>query len=481
MSGSTTELNLRTAVDSDDNADYLTLDLANSLRTLDALFNNVTGHNHSSAHQGGPLVIGAAQIADGSINSAKIADGSIQTVDLADGSVTTPKLADHSVSSVKLLPPIDIPEYFRSTNVQSYPNTGSGLELYYQPGNGAVVQSYNRGGSVYLPLLLIGSTVTLMIGGAAGLTVNADRSINTGGALTLGVGTINLNAGMAITNDGNNIFYRSTAPGNHFFQHTDGSYAGVLCSTITATGTLSAPSITFNQSGYYWQGIAGIGALETNGGIQVDGGLIYFHSNRTVYLQLSGTQLNIAGFTQVNQPGTNVTGALAVIDPGGNINQITFDNNAGSPQPGGSQRYRVIAASTRSAATYGDGEIHMGLRLYVDGDITAGTYVHGISFVNTSDPNAKSNATIFSDDACMTRVRSTLPVYTYEIPPAVEGGIEPTVTDIGFMAPDVYATNPEFAALDPGGQAVGVTYSNMAALLWGALRQLDARCTAKGI
>jgi hypothetical protein len=70
MSGSTTELNLATAVDTDDNADYLTLSLANSLRTVDALFNNVTGHNHGGAHQGG--AIAAAAIPGGSITNAML-------------------------------------------------------------------------------------------------------------------------------------------------------------------------------------------------------------------------------------------------------------------------------------------------------------------------------------------------------------------------------------------------------------------------
>jgi hypothetical protein len=70
MSGSTTELNLATAVDSDDNADYLTLSLANSLRTVDALFNNVTGHNHGGAHQGG--AIAPAAIPGGSITNAML-------------------------------------------------------------------------------------------------------------------------------------------------------------------------------------------------------------------------------------------------------------------------------------------------------------------------------------------------------------------------------------------------------------------------
>jgi len=78
MSGTTVELNLATAVDADDNADYLTISLANSLRTVDGLFNSVTGHTHGGAHQGGPVAI---------------PDGSIQAVDIANGAVTNAKLA----------------------------------------------------------------------------------------------------------------------------------------------------------------------------------------------------------------------------------------------------------------------------------------------------------------------------------------------------------------------------------------------------
>jgi hypothetical protein len=70
MSGATTELALSTAVDSDDQADYLTLSLANSLRTVDALFNSITGHNHGGAHQGG--AIAPAAIPGGSITNAML-------------------------------------------------------------------------------------------------------------------------------------------------------------------------------------------------------------------------------------------------------------------------------------------------------------------------------------------------------------------------------------------------------------------------
>lgn len=94
MSGNTPELSLKTAVDADDTADYLTIALASSLTTVDSLFNNTTGHSHNGAHQGGPITsIPAGAIPDGSITSAKIADGTIATADLANASVTNAKLA----------------------------------------------------------------------------------------------------------------------------------------------------------------------------------------------------------------------------------------------------------------------------------------------------------------------------------------------------------------------------------------------------
>src|SRR5262245_5535438 len=93
MSGSTVELALKTAVDADDTADYLTISLASSLQTLDATYNNTTGHTHNGAHQGGPIgTIPASAIPAGSIDSSKILDGSIATADIANQAVTNAKL-----------------------------------------------------------------------------------------------------------------------------------------------------------------------------------------------------------------------------------------------------------------------------------------------------------------------------------------------------------------------------------------------------
>lgn len=118
MSGVTTELNLATAVDSDDNADYLTIALANSLRTLDALFNNSTGHTHSGVHQGGPIAnIPISAIPDGSITSAKIADGTITAADLAAATITASNVANNQMTNVI--------GTFPGTTVWSTTSTGS--------------------------------------------------------------------------------------------------------------------------------------------------------------------------------------------------------------------------------------------------------------------------------------------------------------------------------------------------------------------
>jgi len=61
MSTLTPELGLSKAQDTDDDADYLTIALANSLSTLDGTFNSTTGHNHNGAHQGGALVFSVLQ------------------------------------------------------------------------------------------------------------------------------------------------------------------------------------------------------------------------------------------------------------------------------------------------------------------------------------------------------------------------------------------------------------------------------------
>ena len=219
------------------------------------------------------------------------------------------------------------------------------------------------------------------------------------------------------------------------------------------------------------------GSISTNADWIFEGphGGVYFVDTNAAVLRYSVP--NVGDALSIGGPAVTVSGNLNIMN-GNNLTFVTPND----PQ-GGGQLYRVIAPSTRAASSVGGGEIHMGLRLYVDGDITSGTWVHGIGFISTSDPNAKANATVFSDVNCMGRIRAPLvPIYTYQSTPPISGGYPaPTPNDIGFMATDMYPNSPEFVALDSNSNPVAVTYGNIAALLWGALRNLDSRCQAHGI
>lgn len=411
MSGSTTELNLKTAVDSDDTADYLTLSLADSLRTLDALFNNLSGHTHSGAHQGGPVT---------QVPVTAIPDGSITAIKIADGSVTTAELADASVTSAKLKPPIDIADWFRSTATPTpKSNTGAGLEMFYDPSvQRGVLQTYSRTAAAWQDTYVQGLNVRL-IGGASSQfywaldgtngTVSSAARIQSGTDMVVGNGTL------YVGSQGDTTIVRQAAD------------------------ALRIPST------------------------------LYFGGDNTVRLYRSG---QIGG-----QPHP------LIIDNSGNglwILQEGLTFYTPTDPAGGGQTIRVIGPSSRPASQVGGGEVHIAIRLFVDGDITAGTYVHGISFIQTSDPRAKQSMLVLNDTDCMTRVRDDdLHVYTYQIPPPIVGGYpRPTPNEIGFDATDVYHCAPEFAATDASGTPTAVNYANMAALLWGALRGLDKRVQA---
>jgi hypothetical protein len=170
MSGSTPELSLATAVDADDNADYLTINLANSLRTVDALFNNVTGHSHNGAHQGGPVAPAA-----GSITSGMIADGTIVAADIANATITNAKLATDTARANLL--------------------TNGGFEVW-QRGGGPFTGNGTRTADAPWTITLVGSdTMSVSQDGAnidsqSRLCAVATFTLGTGGGLSQLVQTI---------------------------------------------------------------------------------------------------------------------------------------------------------------------------------------------------------------------------------------------------------------------------------------------------
>lgn len=169
---------------------------------------------------------------------------------------------------------------------------------------------------------------------------------------------------------------------------------------------------------------------------------------------------------------------------GGGAQVLTFAANNGQitwPSP----PYGNESVGPGEPVGYG-GSVYISPHAYVYFNLVVGHTVTCQSLTQTSDPRQKSGMSVMADADCMSRIRAAVPVYSYQLappspPPDQISGPSQTPTDIGFDANDIYASSPEFAALDAHNTPVGINYSNMAALLWGALRNLDARCVAKGI
>lgn len=241
----TPELGLLQAVDADDTADYLVTNLANSLVSVDALFNNASGHTHGGVHQGGPISsIPASAIPNGSITSALIADGTIQSADLAAGAVT----------SVNIAPPIDIGGMFRTSGQVGFgEGTGPAMELYYN-GSVCAIQGYDRSTSLYMPVEIIGNRITLSISGGSNFVLDTSGNVEMTGALTV-TGTITASSYLFLTDSthfieasGVNVVYACPASGAHLFEINAGGYAPVQVGTLTANGGAVITG-TLNTSG----------------------------------------------------------------------------------------------------------------------------------------------------------------------------------------------------------------------------------------
>ena len=385
--------------------------------------------------------------------------------------------------------------------------------------------------------LWAGGVRRLFIGQAGGVTIPGALSIGT--TLTV-LGDIT--GHYLHTNDGSNGIVMADA---------GALYLRSASTTVVMDGTngLLLTRTTYNQNNYFWQGIPGIAALETNGSIQLDGGVCYFEPSRAVFIQWRGdlgalyipygNGLYVGGGTSIFTSNVNVGAALTVggvgtfngganvptnvsygsggpmlwydgattvfqghasgfrwVNQANSVNQMSLTSDGRlhipsdivitapsvlnlGPQPGGA----LVSPGTnigKSADT-----VYLSAHAYVFFDLGVGHVVTCQQVIQTSDPNLKNSAVIMPDADCMARIRASIPVYSYQLDPPSGGsnpdGPTPTSTDIGMMATDVYAHSPEFAALDENGNPVGVNYANMASLLWGALRQLDARCVAKGI
>jgi hypothetical protein len=389
----TPELGLQQALDGDDTAAYLDTSLANSLVTLDALFNNVSGHTHGGVHQGGPVSsIPITAIPDGSITSAKITDGTIQSVDLSDGSVTTTKLAAGAVTT---------------------PAIASGITLTSSTLNTPTLNSPALNNASESSPTISNPTISGTIGGSPTFLGPGPYSNDWFRCSILGDGIYNTAANAGVGFDAGGPFVSGAYGGGHLITETA---AQTLTNKTLTSPTINTPTI----------------------------------NSPTISGPLT----------------TGVISATGYLNFTANANQITW--------PSG--EYITAGEPTYPATVMLNTHARVGFDLNVGHNVTC------VQLIQTSDPALKTS-TPMTDDDCMLRVRSAVPVVTYTIPPPSGTPLPPyaTATNIGFNAPDLYAVAPEFTALDDQSQPVAINYANISALLWGALRQLDARCQAGGI
>jgi H-type lectin domain-containing protein len=295
MPDATTELNLQLALGTDDTADYLTSKLRQSLQSLDSTYNQASGHNHSGPHQGG--LIHAAAFGGA----------------------------------------MDLPDWFRSTGQRSgFPSSGQGIELYWSGTNG-VLQSYDRGASVYRPMIFESSVYTFGIAGTSVLTLDANglhvlHADGTGGgwirarAGAAGLEFINdaYNAVNVGIDDSGNVTVRGTLVAGATQLNGTLAVGGAVTfsSTLNASGSVTGSEFHANNGNLYLGSAhlfdAGGGSLSLGGGLNAGSATL---SGLTV----NGT-INASG--TITAPTVNSSGNHSVQNNPNNVVPYTTGGTA---------------------------------------------------------------------------------------------------------------------------------------------------------
>jgi hypothetical protein len=230
----------------------------------------------------------------------------------------------------------------------SFPSTGAGLELSYAA-NLAYVQSFNRTGSAYTALSLIGNTISIAPSGnnvgvfsSTGLAVTG--ALSTTGTVTVGSGTSVGLTGINIANGASNYsFYTASDNTKQFLAGIDHTLSfgkmGMLSSHDLAIVTGNATRILVDTSGNVGIGTSSpaykldvSGTLNAGGLISANGGSGGFPSLTTAYQLSVGTDIvlgsgygiivNGSRLFAFNSTGLAVTGQIAATTTAG---QHTFN------------------------------------------------------------------------------------------------------------------------------------------------------------
>ncbi|HEY1248378.1 MAG TPA: hypothetical protein VGE97_05285, partial [Nitrososphaera sp.] len=254
--------------------------------------------------------------------------------------------------------------------------------------------------------------------------------------------------------------------------------------TLSVSQSLSIGSdfnLSFAVNGYYLKGVSGQAQLFTNASLVVGAGAVYFDSSASVRWYWDGT--NLHANRQLYCDNDIV---------GNNIHSLS-----GSYYAGGSNQSQI--------GIWNPGEWRIGSspgNLYAIGIIQSDQYTNSGgsgargngAYVNTASSfTVKTNITELDSNNCLaqvldSRMRPVKFEYITPLAPSFENvpsenligksvrSVEWTDEKLGFIAEEVAVVVPEAAGIIEGTDvAHGLTIESLIPILWGAIRELDAR------
>lgn len=355
---------------------------------------------------------------------------------------------------------IDMPDWFRSTgHTSAYATAGQGAEMYYEPSSGgiAVFQGYNRGGSIFMPTRLQGSTVGLFANGTEAIHVAADATVVFGAAVTC-------NSTLAV---GGATNVTGTITCN-----------GIVCTTLSAssnvsiTGSLSvgANGITVSDGGIichpwlqadtlYVTG-AGNGVLQATG---AGAGLILRSTSGVAAFDGNGSGNAAVGITGTLQVSSTCTFSAGVTCAG-----LTSSGGINAPQyvltGGGGQYFYPVSSSIRYAVPAGGRNSFENI---------SGGYapLDGASFNVSSARRLKADIVPLANPLALIQDEQLHGVSYTEI--------ATDLPKIGFVADDWLGKVPGVVVVDELGEVQALDYDRIGAITFEALKQYVARTEAR--
>jgi hypothetical protein len=353
------------------------------------------------------------------------------------------------------------------------------------------------------------STNLLTVGGAltAGGNVNTSGGFYTGAAMSAGwpiAGDINVRRGTGSTG------YVFFADINHYIGF-DGAYYRLITSPL-----LIDNAIYFFNTNNTWNS-------DGTNLISGTGGGIYLRANSGTYVQTVAGAYNAINANSIQfQAGTGPGSLVGVTTPagggvqsnsgggdlilGGALSHLYFHPNLSVSLYQNYPNLDVLGFSTVRCAIFnimgntcgiqvgrGSNELQAQTHLYSTGSFYAVLDAQATSFTVHSSEKYKENLVAISDADCLSKLLTPgLDVYSFTSKLSTEAqkahgnrppdSSRPSLDRIGFTAEQMHKVVPEAVAYSTNDNSPdGISYSDLSALMWGAIRQLNARLDKAGI